>query len=413
MKSVSAISLAAALALGVAGGVVSAPAFGKKEEAPKVAAPKLSDAFKAQMVKAEAAAKAKDAATLEAILTAAAPLATLPDDKFFLGAKRIDLGKLKQSAVLLRQGLNDMLGSGSGLMQNRPNLLMNAGNLAYQAKDYPDAIAKLTELDQLGQATPDTNIEVANAYFIQKQYAAGVPFARKALAGAAKSPTPADVSWFRLARQGAYQANLPSDAAEFSRMLITAYPNAGHWHDALGLQINALRPGDELRLDMFRLMREAKSLGGRDEYRELSELLLRLQLPGEAKSVLDEAAATGVLKPGDGQLGSLMTTANGLIAADRASLSQGERGAKASDKGSVAARWANVFLGYGENAKAAELYKLALQKGQVDTNMVNYRLGLALGRSGQKAEAAAALNSVTGSFADLAKFAALWFASKP
>jgi predicted Zn-dependent protease len=69
---------------------------------------------------------------------------------------------------------------------------------------------------------------------------------------------------------------------------------------------------------------------------------------------------------------------------------------------------AEGYYGHGEYAKAAEFYRLALQKGSVDANLVNTRLGMALAQAGRKAEAETALKAVTGPRADLAGLWLLW-----
>ena len=72
----------------------------------------------------------------------------------------------------------------------------------------------------------------------------------------------------------------------------------------------------------------------------------------------------------------------------------------------------DAFLSYGEYDKAAALYRAAIQKGSVDANVANTRLGMALGLAGQKAEAETALRAVTGARADLASLWLLWLAQR-
>jgi Flp pilus assembly protein TadD len=71
-------------------------------------------------------------------------------------------------------------------------------------------------------------------------------------------------------------------------------------------------------------------------------------------------------------------------------------------------RLADGYYGHGNYSKAAELYRLGLQKGSVDSNLANTRLGIALAMAGQKAEAETAFNAVTGPRKDLASFWTLW-----
>ena len=53
-------------------------------------------------------------------------------------------------------------------------------------------------------------------------------------------------------------------------------------------------------------------------------------------------------------------------------------------------------------------YRLALQKGGIDANTANTRLGIALARSGDKAGAQAALAAVTGPRAPIAHYWVIW-----
>ena len=71
-------------------------------------------------------------------------------------------------------------------------------------------------------------------------------------------------------------------------------------------------------------------------------------------------------------------------------------------KAAVAA--GDLLYGYGQYAKAAELYRAALSKSGADANLINLHLGMALARSGDKAGATAALNAVTGPRVEIAKY---------
>jgi hypothetical protein len=76
-------------------------------------------------------------------------------------------------------------------------------------------------------------------------------------------------------------------------------------------------------------------------------------------------------------------------------------------------RVADSLYGYGQYAEAAELYRAALQKGGVDANLANTRLGEALALAGQRAQAEAAFHAVTGPRAELAQYWLLWLSSRP
>ena len=64
----------------------------------------------------------------------------------------------------------------------------------------------------------------------------------------------------------------------------------------------------------------------------------------------------------------------------------------------------DLLYGYGEYAKAADIYRGALKKPGADAGLINLHLGMALARAGDKAGATAALNSVSGAHSEIAKY---------
>ena len=76
------------------------------------------------------------------------------------------------------------------------------------------------------------------------------------------------------------------------------------------------------------------------------------------------------------------------------SLSSSETKAKASKDGKLASQTGDAYLGDGNNAKAIEMYNLALSKGGVNTDLVNLHIGIAQARMGDKAAAIASFDKV-------------------
>ena len=95
------------------------------------------------------------------------------------------------------------------------------------------------------------------------------------------------------------------------------------------------------------------------------------------------------------------------------SLAPTEKKALAAADGKLAAVTGEAYYGQGNYAKAVELYRAALQKGGVNADEVNTRLGIALAAQGNKAEAKAAFANVKGApRADLAAFWTAWLDSQ-
>jgi predicted Zn-dependent protease len=164
--------------------------------------------------------------------------------------------------------------------------------------------------------------------------------------------------------------------------------------------------------DVLRLMRAAKAMKGDSDYYTLASNLNDMGLPGESKAVIDEGAAAKAINPGKDYFKALVTSTSGRVAADRASLSGLETRAKAAPNGKLALSTADALYGYGEYARAAALYRAALQKGGVDNNIVNLRLGAALAQAGQRAEAETVLKTVTGQRQTIASYWMLWLGQR-
>lgn len=406
MKLVSKASLGVALALGMIATGVATPAFAKKEaKAPEQYAPQLSKEFRAAIGAAQAATKAGNVADATAKLAAAEPLAIQPDEKFYLGAIAYDLFKLTKDPVAGRKAINQMIAANSRMATNAAELNFASGNMAYEAGDYQDAVAKLTEADRLGSKSIDRLLRLAESYFKLNQIPLGLTFVDRAVAESAAGGQKPPESWFARAASVAYKAKLNSEVAKWTREQVKAYPTAENWRSALVTYRDGARLDGQPALDLFRLMRLTKSLAGERDFFEYASLSVDRALPGEAKSTIEEGFATGVVSKSSRAVTEVLTLANSRIASDRASIATSEKQANAAGAtGKPAAGAGDAYLGYGEDAKAIPFYKMALQKGGVDMDQVNTRLGIALARSGQKDEARKYLSAVGGARADIAKF---------
>ena len=128
--------------------------------------------------------------------------------------------------------------------------------------------------------------------------------------------------------------------------------------------------------------------------------------------MLDEGFASNSIKKTAPAFSGLYPAVSGKVAADKASLPGAEKSALAAAAARPAMVTGDAYLGYGEYAKAAALYRAALTKSGADKDLINLRLGIALARSGDKAGATAAFNAVSGSRAAVAKLWLAWLGTQ-
>jgi tetratricopeptide (TPR) repeat protein len=425
MKTSSVISLALALVLGMPSIAVSTDAYAqdKKEkkskkgkgEAPKAAPAKISPAFQKAAEPVQKMIAAKDFNGAKAGLATAEPLATMPDEKFFAGSFKLQIGQGMNDYAMMRKGINEMIAAGSTQASDPAALYMNAGRLAYQANDYVDAIAKHKEALRLGNKSVDAYLQTAESNYKLKNFAEAETYLASAIDAEKAAGSAVPESWYVRGLAIAYQMKNIGSINKAGRKLVSAYPTSKNWRETLVTYRDYGKIDNQLLLDIYRLMRATKSIAGERDFNDYAAITIERALPGEAKSVIEEGFATNAIPKTSTVLRERLSEANAKIASDRASVTADEKRAVSAADGRLAANTASALIGYSEYAKAAELFKMAIAKGGVDLDTVNTRLGIAYVLSGNKVEAKTALEAVNKASprGDIAQYWLLWLSLNP
>lgn len=416
MVSKLALGLAIAAGLGMAG-----PSIAQKKKPEAAAAgtwaPKLGKEFRNAAAGIQKQIQAKDFAGAAAALPAAEPLAQTPDEKFVLGQFKLQIGTGNNDSVLQARAVDEMVATGVGPAELRAQLLFYQGQFAYKANNFPVAIQSLTAAQQAGYAPKgadgqpirDVDLLIAEAHFKSNQVPQGLAAVDRAVQAEKAAGKKAPAEWYARAASVAYKAKMMPEVAKWTRAQVVDYPSPENWRSALVIYGDANRFDDQTQLDLMRLQRFAGALSGERDYFEYALLADKVGLPGEAKAIVDEGRTKGAYNASSKSINEIGTMAGAKTASDRASLAAAERSAASAANGRTALGTADAYFGYGDYAKAIVLYRLAMQKGGIDANTANLRLGMALARSGQTAEAKQAFSLVsTGPRAEIAKFWTLW-----
>ena len=189
--------------------------------------------------------------------------------------------------------------------------------------------------------------------------------------------------------------------------LVTHYPKKEYWAALLG-RIQS-KPGfsGRLSLDVMRLRRETKTLDTTEEVIEMAQLALQESQAAEAKAVLDDGFARGLLGKGaDAERQKRLLALATQRATDAPkSLAAAESEAKDGD---ALVRIGLAYSGLGQHDKGIGLIQAGIKKSELrHPHDANLHLGIALHRAGQKQKAAQTFRSVGGTdgTADLAR---LW-----
>jgi hypothetical protein len=399
-------TMALTLALATGGAVALAPpAFAKKKEE-QAKGPNISKEARPAIAAAQTAIAAGDFATATAQLATAQAAAKTADDSYYIANLKLQIAQKQGDTAATSAAVEAIIASGAAPPDQLKSLYDAQGRLAYQAKDYAKAQTAFAKVAELGTADPEVYLLLADMANRNKQPQQAITYADQAIAAQKATGQPVTEEWYKRRLSIAYDGKLAPQAIQYATEVVQNYPSPENWRNALLIYRDSAKLDSQTDLDLYRLMRATKSLTGERDYYDYASSANDRGLPGEALAVLDLGAQTNNLSAA--KAGPLRSEITGRVAEDKKSLPASATKAKSAADGKMAMNTADAYLGYGEYAKAAELYQVALTKGGVDANMLNTRLGIALALQGQKDAAKTALASVTGPRQQVANFWTIW-----
>ena len=240
---------------------------------------------------------------------------------------------------------------------------------------------------QLGtNLTPEARLAMASEMAKSKQYKQAIDWVQPLLEPG-KQPRE-DVLKFVQANYFALNdANGRRNALE---QLVLYYGKAEYWKDLLQLARNEKGLNDEQLMDIAKLRAAVGDLKTLEDYQDAAQQALVANYPGEAKLILDKAAAAKVLA-GE-RAGRLTKMTNDNIAKDTAAMA--ELQAKAQTDPNAALRLSRTQASYGKFAEAEATVRAAAKVKGVDIEGAKVQLGHTLLDQGKRPEAGTAYNSV-------------------
>ena len=425
MTRMSTAMLSAALVTGMAGAAIAPPAVAKKKEEPAATGPKVSPAVGAAIQKAKTAFAAKDMAGTEAAVVEVEAAAKTDDEKYFASFLRYAVNSQRiADASTGTNGafdptpmiapLDAMIANPSTPADMRPKFEYSRATIAYDQKNWALATQLFTAAQTHGSTEPNLPLYLAKAK-VQGGNAGGGLTDLETLVAAG---TPQSEDLYKYAINQANTAGRRADTIKWLQRWLVAYPTATTWRNALSFygysQKSVAQLDKRQQVDLFRLMRQTKSLVDQNDYEEYAQRAVDIGLPGEAKMIVDDGKATGKLPATPRANIKLLYDAASASAAGEGSLEPLERKAAAAPAGSLSAQTGDAYLSRAGYAKAVTLYRQALTKGGVNADEVNTHLGIALALSGDKAGAKTAFEAVTTTpRSEIAGFWLVWLDHPP
>ena len=355
---------------------------------------------------------AKDA-NYDVKLAAAQKAAKSADDKCFIGM-------MQQKAAADRKDLNGVkaafeaqLASGAVPATIMADNFESLGKLQYQENSFDAASASFERALQLSPNDASATIMLGETRVKQSRVGEAIPLYKKAIATELAAGRKPSEDWYKRAVAVAYNAK-SAVAPSLARDWATAYPTSKNWREAIRIYSGSSNLDEASLIDLYRLARLNKALIGDSDYGRYASVALSRGYAGEAKGVLEEGYAANAIDRSQATLKSIYTSASAKSVGDRAGLDAQAKIALAGAASKPAMSIGEAYFGYGDYAKAADMFRAAKDKTGADTGLASLRLGMALAASGDKAGAKAALSAVpNGPRGEIARYWLAYLVSRP
>ena len=338
-------------------------------------------------------------------LNQAAAAAQTDGDRYVLATMQLDVANRTFNTAAQMAAINVLLASPLVAASQRSDLYYHRARLAFHAQNATAARADLQAAIDAGSSNPQIFIAMASLMDEAGDHAGALVLVERALEIHRTAGMATPVAWYRRAINMAQGVNDVGRVNAYGQAMLREHPTQRNWRDVL-IQHRAAYPADpDAALDLWRLQEAAGALTGELDYRDYARVANGRQLPAEIERIVQAGRASSMLDGGNSEIASLDRGTTAAAQSLRNALPGRAQAAANAATGTNAMSAADGYMSLGEYAAAIPLYRMAIEKGSVDSELANIRLGMALARTGDAAGARAALDLVVGPRASIAR---LW-----
>jgi outer membrane protein assembly factor BamD (BamD/ComL family) len=282
--------------------------------------------------------------------------------------------------------------------------------LSYRIKNYAAVVAYAERYYKEGGTDPEPRLLMAQAYFLQNDFANAAKSSRAVLAADAKAGTAPSESVLQMLESSEYRQNNDAGYVDALQQLVAVYPKPQYWRDLLAAVRKKPGFANRLALDLDRLLAATGAMDAPEQYMEAAQRALQAGLPGDAKYFLDKGYAAGVLGKGAAaeRQQRLLAMASRQSDEDVKGLAPLAKEADAAGTGLAWVKLGEAYASYGQYDNAIAAFQNGIGKGGLKyPDDVKLHLGVACLRAKEPAKAKDILSSVAS--ADGARdLALLW-----
>ena len=353
----------------------------------------------------QAAVQGGDAGAIQAAVQAAQAVASTKEDRYLIGQLQLNAAIAANNDAAAAAAVDAIAASTYLDAPRVAQLYTTLGKKALQGKQFALADSLISKAVALQPNSADLLLIQGDARLAAGKKAEALASYQQVIQARTAAGQKPEEDLYKRAVQAAYDARLPS-ANDLAMQWLAAYPNAESWRNSIAIFRNTAKPDLEGTLDLMRLLRASGTLTRPADLDLYVGTLVEQSNFIEAQNAVEQA-----LKAPGANAAEVQKIAAQLSGKPRVTATELTTAAKSAQSGMALLRIGDRFYGLGEYAKAAETYRAAKAKG-ADANLASLRTGIALAAAGDKAAATAALNSVTGPRAGVAKYWLLYLQNK-
>lgn len=233
----------------------------------------------------------------DAALARARRVSRGPDALYALATYQVAIGMRRRDDVLLAPALDVLIEARRTPARLLPGYVDGRAGIALRAGDPALADRLWTQLAGQRPNDPQLLFNLVQVRHVQGDTTGALDLMRRAIAARSTSDAgPAPVTWYRQWLSIAFNGNRAAEGSEAARALLTAFPTAEQWRFALVAWRQMAVPAGASEIALMRLMRATGALTQGDEYLRFAQLLLRAGAATQARAVMDEGIARGVVQ---------------------------------------------------------------------------------------------------------------------
>jgi len=245
------------------------------------------------------------------------------DARYALALYEVEIGRQRDDDAMRAQALDVLIANPLTGRDRLPGYLGVRGQIAYRTSDFAAAGEFWGRLAELTPADPDVFANLAQVRLAQGDAPGAMDLLMRAIAARAAAHQPTSEGWYRQRLSIAQQGHLVAPGIDAARALVSAYPSPANWRAALSVYRQLAVPEGAMEIDFLRLMRHVGALARAAEYQRMAQLLRQSGEPIEAKTVLDEGIARGLLDARTSPTREIIAEVDRTVANPRSESTQG------------------------------------------------------------------------------------------